>query len=226
VSGGTTPDPDLLDQLRAGDRSAADELDRAYAALAASGAARSADEVLDAIAMAAAAGAPMAVNLLATLVHRHRLADRAVAQVLIDPADIDDAVQLALIAVVERVNGFQGRARFRTWLFRVARNEALMLLRRKQRRPEPVGGVPDGTGGAAAPGGEYVRRLSSVVAGRLSIEQMLAGLPEHYREPLRLRELEQLEYAEIADRLGLPIGTVRSRIARAREQLARTAWTW
>jgi RNA polymerase sigma-70 factor (ECF subfamily) len=218
-------DPVLLDRLRDGDWSAADELDRAYTALTASGGAGDGDEVLDAIALVAATGAPLAVNLLVTLVHRHRLADRAVARVLIDPADIDDAVQLALIAVVESVRTFEGRARFRTWLFRVARNEALMLLRRKQRGPEPMGHAAE-IDGAVEVGSGFVNRLSSAVAGRLSIEAMLAELPEHYREPLRLRELEQLEYAEIADRLGLPIGTVRSRIARAREQLARAAWTW
>lgn len=218
-----SPDSDatagLLERLAAGDPSAADRLAQAYLSLSSTAGVQGADELLDQLALLAGRGTAMAVNLLVALVHQHRLAERAVAQVLIDPADIDDALQLTLIAIVERVDRFEGRARFRTWLFRVARNEALMLLRRKARQPEPVGdAMPEPAG--------FVHRLSSVVAGRHSIEQLLARLPEHYREPLRLKEFEQLEYAEIAARLGLPIGTVRSRIARAREQLTREAWTW
>jgi RNA polymerase sigma-70 factor (ECF subfamily) len=211
---------DLLARLDVADgafRGVADDLAAAYAGLRSTGDREGADDLLDAIARRAAAGSRPATEVLLGIVHRHHLAEPAVAGILVTPADLDDAVQLTLIAVLEHVDGYEGRARFRTWLSRVARNEALMVLRRKQRKSEPSGEpVPDGAG--------FVRRLSSVLADQLTVQALLDSLPEHYRVPLALRELDGLEYEEIADRLGIPIGTVRSRIARGREQLARKAW--
>lgn len=91
------------------------------------------------------------------------------------------------------------------------------MLRRKRRKTEPTGeDVPECD--------RFARRLSSVVADQCLVRQALDALPEPDREALVLREFEQLGYDEIADRLGVPIGTVRSRIARAREQLASRAW--
>jgi RNA polymerase sigma-70 factor (ECF subfamily) len=214
----------LLDRLVAADAdadaaaaSAGDELAAAFGRMWTARDRDGADGLLDAVARRAAAGSRPAVEVLLGLVHRHHLAEPAAAGILVTPADLDDALQLTLIAVLEHVGSYEGRARFRTWLSRVARNEALMVLRRKQRKSEPSGEpVPDGAG--------FVRRLSSVLADQLTVQALLDSLPVHYRVPLALRELDQLEYEEIADRLGIPIGTVRSRIARGREQLARRAW--
>lgn len=176
-------------------------------------------EVLDGLAAAGAQGSRPAVELLVELVHRHRLAHPAITTVLVDPADVDDAAQLTLIAVVERIDSFQGRSRFQTWLRAIARNEALQILRRKRRKSEPSGQeVPELD--------RFVRRLSSVVADQQAVQRALDRLAEPYREVLVLRELEQLGYDEIAARLGVPIGTVRSRLARAREQLAGITWHW
>ncbi|BCY10623.1 hypothetical protein L3i22_057110 [Actinoplanes sp. L3-i22] len=126
---------------------------------------------------------------------------------LADAADVDDAAQETLIAVARGIHTFEGRSRFSSWLHRVAVNAALEVLRRKTRAGVPADEVPE-TGA--------LRRMSSVAATRMDVENALNRLPEQYREALRLREFEQRSYEEIADLLHLPVGTVRSRISRAR----------
>lgn len=114
---------------------------------------------------------------------------------------------------------FDGRAAFTTWSYRVATNAALDELRRRQRRPRP--GLPDLDGHAApaAPAAPPTA-VDGLVADRVDVDAAVARLPEEFRAPVVLRDLCDLEYAEIADILGIPPGTVRSRIARGRGQLA------
>ncbi|MFA9565505.1 MAG: RNA polymerase sigma factor, partial [Acidimicrobiales bacterium] len=103
----------------------------------------------------------------------------------------------------------EGRSAFRTWLYTVARNEALMVLRRTKPtaeltdQPHPMG------------------QMSSIIVNRRSIEQAIDRLPEPYGATMKLRQFDELEYEEIATRLDVPVGTVRSRLAKARELLAR-----
>jgi RNA polymerase sigma factor (sigma-70 family) len=66
---------------------------------------------------------------------------------------------------------------------------------------------------------ESSARFSSVVVGRLAIEEVVNSLPEPYRETLRLQAFANLDYDAIAERLAVPVGTVRSRLAKARELL-------
>ncbi len=132
-------------------------------------------------------------------------------------ADALDATQEALIAIARGIRRFDGRAAFTTWAYRVATNACLDELRRRKRRAVP--GLPDDL----APGA--VAAVASVaidvVADRLAIDAALAELPEEFRAPVVLRDLCDFDYAEIAEVLGIPPGTVRSRIARGRAQLAR-----
>ena len=108
----------------------------------------------------------------------------------------------------------------------MATNAALDELRRRSRRPTP--GLPelDGPGavasssGAGAGPGAGAGGIEGLVADRLDVDAALAQLPEDFRAAVVLRDLCDLEYAEIADILGVPPGTVRSRIARGRGQLA------
>jgi RNA polymerase sigma-70 factor (ECF subfamily) len=89
-----------------------------------------------------------------------------------------------------------------------------MLLRRLQRtdgRQEPLD--------LETPPAAQQGRISSIVATRTTINQAIEDLPEPYRETIRLRVIGQLEYEEIANKLGVPIGTVRSRINKARQLL-------
>lgn len=107
---------------------------------------------------------------------------------------------------------FDGRARFSTWAYRVATNAALDELRRRSRRP--IVGL-DQTMPVAAPGD-----TADAVAARLDVDAGLATLPPDFRAAVVLRDLCALDYAEIAEVLDVPIGTVRSRIARGRAAMA------
>lgn len=132
-------------------------------------------------------------------------------------ADALDATQEALIAIVRGVPRFDGRAAFTTWAYRVATNACLDELRRRGRRPqvglpEDLDGVPRA---ASAPSVGI-----ELVADRMVVDAALAKLPEDYRAAVVLRDLCDLEYAEIAAALDIPAGTVRSRIARGRTLLA------
>lgn len=140
-------------------------------------------------------------------------------------ADAEDALQDALIAIARGIRRYDGRAAFTTWSYRVATNACLDELRRRRRRPVPevpetlgVGTSSEGPGGAvsAPPAPAAVE----AVADRLDVDAALALLPQDFRAAVVLRDLCDLDYAEIARVLGIPPGTVRSRIARGRSQLA------
>ena len=129
-------------------------------------------------------------------------------------ADAADAAQEALIAIVRGLPRFDGRARFTTWAYRVATNACLDELRRRGRRPAAV---LDGTGlEPVAPGPS----LDQTLTDRLDLDAALADLPEDFRVAVVLRDVMGLDYAEIAEVLDVPPGTVRSRIARGRARLA------
>jgi len=154
-------------------------------------------------------------------------------------ADAQDALQEALIAVARGIRRFDGRSAFTTWSYRVATNACLDELRRRRRRPVPdaLGASPgdhDGPGGGDAPFGRVdpLDRLDGhpvggrradagdggvgAVADRLEIDAALSRLPDDFRVAVVLRDLCDLDYAEIARVLDIPPGTVRSRIARGR----------
>ena len=142
-------------------------------------------------------------------------------------ADALDATQDALIAIVRGLPRFDGRSRFSTWVYRIATNTCLDELRRRKRRPDlglledlgsreaDVAGTSHGDhdGDASDPTGDGV-------AGRMAIDVALSHLAPEFRAAVVLRDLCQLDYAEIAEVLEVPVGTVRSRIARGRGHLA------
>ncbi|MET0803308.1 MAG: RNA polymerase sigma factor [Acidimicrobiales bacterium] len=130
-------------------------------------------------------------------------------------ADAADATQEAMITVVRRLDRYDGRARFTTWLYRVVTNACLDELRRRKRRPVPM--TDDGLTFDRAPSAPS---LDGAVADRLDIDRALAQLAPEFRAPVVLRDLCGLDYAEIGEVLDLPPGTVRSRISRGRGALA------
>jgi RNA polymerase sigma-70 factor (ECF subfamily) len=148
-----------------------------------------------------------------TLLRLHYDSVRAVChRIVVNKADAEDATQHALISIVRALPGFDGRAKFSTWVYRIATNAALDEVRRIRRRPTPtdidatfVLPVADGTG---------------AVEAQMDVAQALALLPEEYRTTLVLRHVADLDYEEIAEIQGVPVGTVRSRLARGRTQLA------
>ena len=136
-----------------------------------------------------------------------------------NPSDAQDATQEALIAIVRGLPRFDNRSSFSTWSFRVATNACLDELRRRRRRPAP--GLPDDERSLPDPHAG-APSLAEHVAARLSVDDALEQLPIEFRTAVVLRDICALDYAEIAEVLEIPIGTVRSRIARARAKLADT----
>lgn len=135
-------------------------------------------------------------------------------------ADAADAAQEAMISIVRSLARFDGRASFGTWVYRIATNASLDELRRRRRRP--VVGTAESVGRDEAhevvdpEAGLHIE----IVAERMAIDEALATLPEDFRIPIVLRDLAGLDYAEIAQVVDIPVGTVKSRIARGRAALA------
>jgi RNA polymerase sigma-70 factor (ECF subfamily) len=128
-------------------------------------------------------------------------------------ADAADATQETLIAVARGLAGFDRRSRFTTWTYRVAVNASLDELRRRRRRPEP--GLEEYEAPSRGSGSDR----NDATDLRLDVDAALRGLSAEFRAAVVLRDLCGLDYAEIAEVLGIPPGTVRSRIARGRAAL-------
>jgi RNA polymerase sigma-70 factor (ECF subfamily) len=143
-----------------------------------------------------------------------------------DRGDAEDAAQNALIAIVRGLPRFDRSAAFTTWSYRVATNACLDELRRRGRRPVPAD--PEHADLTPAYEGDRVPHVGSADPAdeavteerRSTIQHALDQLPDEFRLPVVLRDLADLDYAEIGETLGLPPGTVRSRIARGRAKLA------
>jgi len=129
-----------------------------------------------------------------------------------DAADAADACQEALMAIVRGLDGFDGRSAFGTWAYRVTTNACLDELRRRRRRPEP--GLPEDRAESASPIDDI-----EAMTTRADLEVALRSIPVDYRAAIVLRDVGALSYAEISTILGIPPGTVRSRIARGRSAL-------
>jgi RNA polymerase sigma-70 factor, ECF subfamily len=134
-------------------------------------------------------------------------------RIVTNGADAEDATQQALISISRSIAQFDERSKVSTWVYRIAVNAALDEIRRTQRRAVPVGD-------------EYFQNISSTVDhtnavdARIDIQNALAKVPDEFRVALVLRHVADLEYDDIAVALNIPIGTVRSRLSRGREQLA------
>lgn len=155
---------------------------------------------------------------LEALLRRHHDRIHAVCRRLAgNDADAADATQEALLAVVRGLDRFDGRARFGTWVYRVATNACLDELRRRGRRPVPFdeehGALDDRPDLRRAP-------VAGAVADRVTVDEALQAIAPEFRACVVLRDLCDLDYAEIAEVLDIRPGTVRSRISRGRAALA------
>jgi RNA polymerase sigma-70 factor (ECF subfamily) len=163
------------------------------------------------LARLAAAGSPLAVELLIEVVDDLGIARRAARRVLVDESAVDDVAQDTLIAAAAAISSFRGDAKFTTWLHQVARNRAIDHIRR-QRATVALDDDPEQQGPAM--------RMSSLIASREAVRQLLERVPEHYRDAVTLRDVEHLPYAEIAARLGRNVNTIKAQVARGRALLA------
>ena len=138
-----------------------------------------------------------------------------------NPDDAAEAAQEAFLAAWQGLKFFRGEASFSTWLYRLASNACVDLLRKEQRHRAAAGPslndedtYMDIADDAATP-----QELAERSELREQIEEGLQSLSPEHREVLILRELHQLSYDEIAQTLDLDTGTVKSRISRGRKAL-------
>ena len=138
--------------------------------------------------------------------------------------DAQDVVQEALLRAMRYINGFRGDGA-RAWLLQIVRHTCYSWL--KENRPVEklvLDDFDDAWQGLAAPSADEPPSIAMRKCDREQINAAIAGLPVAYREVLVLRELEDLSYSDIARIAEIPLGTVMSRLARARG-LMRTALT-
>lgn len=129
----------------------------------------------------------------------------------------DDATQEALIRIVRKIGSFDGRSAFSTWAYRIASNSAIDELRRQQRHAHLSLVQSDGADREVAD--HAAEQAIDQVVLRDELQTALEQVPDDFRIPVVLRDVVGLDYHEIAHQLGVPVGTVKSRIARGRRHL-------
>jgi RNA polymerase sigma-70 factor, ECF subfamily len=146
-----------------------------------------------------------------------------------DAEEARDAAQETFLKVYRALSGFRGDAGLKTWIYRIAINQAMNQKRwwRRRHRDETISldirrGQSDTTIGNLLPGRAASPEALAISSEReRHIMRALSEIKEEYRIALMLRETEELSYEEIAETLSISIGTVKSRIARGREELRR-----
>jgi RNA polymerase sigma-70 factor, ECF subfamily len=132
--------------------------------------------------------------------------------------DAEDAVQETLLAALNGIRGFEGRSSVGTWLRSILAFQASKM--RRSRKVRTARSLDDASSVVIANDRELSEDGSaSATDSRLDAITMLQTLPHEHREVLVLRELQQMSYEEIAQMLGVPLGTVESRLYRARQAL-------
>mgnify|MGYP001817777928 CR=1 FL=1 len=139
-----------------------------------------------------------------------------------DDEEALDTTQEIFLRVWKGLPGFRGEARISTWVFQIAWNYLRGYRRKKGRQLQVVSDSLERTTATEADVRDTAPDPERTVASRERFERLeeaLRQLPEHYRVVVWLRDGEDLSYQQIADVLDVPIGTVRSRLARARDSL-------
>ncbi len=137
---------------------------------------------------------------------------RLAAHVLHNSREAEDVAQEAFIKAFRQIGNFRGESGFYAWLYRIVVNSCLDRMRRKSCTTEVA--LEDSSTAQRA-------SVSFDIDKRIVVEQILESLSPAMRAALVLREVEGLEYSEIAQVLDIPVGTVRSRLNSAREQFRR-----
>ena len=150
---------------------------------------------------------------------------RLLSRLVRDPAEVEDVTQEAFIKAYRALPSFRGDSAFYTWLYRIAINTAKNYLVAMRRRAPTSTGF-DNEDAESFEDAEQLRDTATPEAELLgkqiaaTVNRAMEQLPEDLRTAITLREIEGLSYEEIAGVMNCPIGTVRSRIFRARESIA------
>jgi RNA polymerase sigma-70 factor (ECF subfamily) len=150
---------------------------------------------------------------------------RLLSRFVRDPAEVEDVTQEAFIKAYRALPKFRGDSAFYTWLYRIGINTAKNYLMAAGRRAPTSTGVDSDEAESLAEG-EQLRDINTPESLILSreigdtVNATMEGLPEELRTAIQLREIEGMSYEDIAQIMNCPIGTVRSRIFRAREAIA------
>jgi len=152
---------------------------------------------------------------------------RLIARLVRDPVEVEDVAQEAFLKAYRALPQFRGESAFYTWLYRIAVNTAKNHLVAQGRRPIPMSSFQDddddGEPFAADEAIADIQTPDAVLLSRQiaeTVNRAIEALPAELRTAVTLREIEGLSYEEIAEAMNCPIGTVRSRIFRAREAIA------
>ncbi len=133
-------------------------------------------------------------------------------------ADTEDAVQDTLIAAWQNLGKFRGEAKFSTWIHRVAANSALAVIRKRKANTDIVDF--NDSDHPVLVDDDHEKAFDEHLAIQDQLRAALAELPEDFREAIVLREFADMSYQEISDHQRVPVQTVKSRLNRARKQLA------
>jgi RNA polymerase sigma-70 factor (ECF subfamily) len=150
---------------------------------------------------------------------------RLLARLIRDPSEVEDVAQEAFVKAYRALPSFRGDSAFYTWLYRIGINTAKNYLMAMGRRA-PTSTDVEAEDAEGYEEGEQLRDINTPESVMLSkeiaatVNAAIDGLPEELRTAIQLRELEGMSYEEIARIMDCPIGTVRSRIFRAREAIA------
>jgi len=159
-------------------------------------------------------------DALGVLVERHQArVYNLCLRVLGDPDEAADAAQDSFVTAIRKLHTFRGEAAFTTWLHRVTVNACYDSLRRKRRRPLLHVVVDEGEG--RAPPEPPVPDHAEGVELSIDVARALREVREDFRVALVLADVEDLAYERIGEILGVPVGTVKSRVFRGRAALGR-----
>jgi RNA polymerase sigma-70 factor (ECF subfamily) len=154
-----------------------------------------------------------------------RKINRLVSRLVRDAAEIEDVTQEAFIKAYRALPQFRGESAFYTWLYRIAINTAKNYLASQGRRA-PTTTDNDAEEAETFDDADQLRDINTPESLLMSkqvgetVSRAMDALPEELRTAIQLREIEGMSYEDIAVAMGCPIGTVRSRIFRARESIA------